>query len=80
MLEGTASKRYLHKVLNAAVNADGSGNASIDIWPGLREAHPNNEAIISTNPKGTFRLEGPFEHPVDHRRLYQISFSAVEAL
>ncbi len=38
------------------VDADGSGNATADIWPSLQLIPANDEAIVVTNPKGVFRL------------------------
>lgn len=38
------------------VNSDGSGNATLDILPRLRQAHTNDTTIVTENPKGLFRL------------------------
>ncbi len=45
----------LHRVLDAVIS-DSSGKAPISIWPSLREAPLNGEAIVTTNPVGLFRL------------------------
>jgi hypothetical protein len=45
----------LHKVLDI-VNSDSSGNASITIWPSLREVPAASAPIILNNPMGLFRL------------------------
>ena len=44
-----------HRVVNR-VNSDGAGKASIAIWPSLREAPADGQAIILNSPKGLFRL------------------------
>jgi len=38
------------------VSADGGGNATIQIWPSLREATTDGEVIVLNNPQGLFRL------------------------
>lgn len=71
----------LHKVLNTA-NSDGSGNATFDIFPSLRDALSNNASIITTNTKGIFRLTSstlPLFDLAD-AKIYGIAFSAIEAI
>lgn len=38
------------------VNADAGGNATITVWPSLREAPPDATALVLANPSGLFRL------------------------
>ena len=45
----------LYKVLNAA-NSDGSGNATLSIWPNLRDQPADGTTIITRGCKGLFRL------------------------
>lgn len=62
------------------VNSDGGGNATLDIFPRLRESPGNNDVITTSNCKGTFRLGGnvsPID--VDLGDIYSIAFSAIEA-
>jgi hypothetical protein len=63
------------------VSADGSGNATLDIWPALR-GHADNATITVTNPVGTFRLAENSNVIQDESRdaLYNVSFSAIEAI
>lgn len=71
----------LFKVLGD-VTSDGSGNATFDIWPSLREAISDNETIITQACKGTFRLalnDMPLDD-IDVAKKYSVSFSAVEAV
>ncbi|WP_263378696.1 hypothetical protein [Granulicella paludicola] len=69
----------LHRVLDA-VNADANGDASISIWPSIREATTDGQAIILNNPQGLFRLaENRRSSLTTETRLSGISFKAVEA-
>jgi hypothetical protein len=45
----------LYRVL-ASVNSDGSGHASIPVWPNLRDQPADGTTIITRNCKGLFRL------------------------
>jgi hypothetical protein len=45
----------LHRVLDT-VDADENGNATITVWPSLREQPTNAETIITTGAQGLFRL------------------------
>ena len=62
------------------VNSDASGNATITVWPSLRETPPDGTSLVLTKPAGLFRLK-------DNRRsihwspsqLNTISIPAVEA-
>lgn len=70
----------LYMVL-ADVTSDGSGNASIDIFPRLR-AHLDNASIITSSPKGLFRLTNDQQVVVEagNNQFFNISFQAAEAL
>lgn len=52
---GTDSSRRLHIVTVDAVE-NGSGGAAVDIWPALREATTDGISIVTSSPKGVFRL------------------------
>jgi hypothetical protein len=45
----------LYRVLDA-VDADASGNATITVWPSLREQPTAGETVITTGAQGLFRL------------------------
>lgn len=71
---------YLYTVLKD-VSANGSGQATIDILPSLRTDLTDGTPIITTNPKGLFRLDdvragwsGTTE------RFYTIQFTGLEAI
>lgn len=78
---GTGATRRMHRILTDA-NSDGSGLATLDIWPALRrEGAPNATAIVVTNCKATFRLaSNDREWDVGEARFYGLGFSAVEAI
>lgn len=72
----------LHKIL-LDVNSDGSGNATLDIWPSLRESPADNSTIITSSAKGLFRLTSsrvPIASLGGHQDapIYAMSFNAVE--
>lgn len=78
---GSGTSTRLYEVLND-VDSDGvgTGEATIDIWPRLRESPSNNEAIVTSSPKGTFRLSSNDQGWEERNSgYYTISFSAVEA-
>lgn len=52
---GTGTTTRLYRNLQD-VNSDGSGNATFDIFPRLRESPADNAAITVASCKGTFRL------------------------
>ena len=71
----------LHMVLTQ-VNSDGLGNATLDIWPNLRES-PADDTVISTiNTRGIFRMSSSsgVVQNVDHQHVVTLSFSCVEAI
>jgi hypothetical protein len=67
-----------HRVLDD-VDADGSGKATIPIWPSIREVPTDGGAIVTTNPKGLFRLaNNQRTWSADVKRLTQLSFQIQE--
>lgn len=46
----------LYKVMDN-VNSDGSGNATIHLWPNLRDQPVDGLALVTSNCKGLFRLK-----------------------
>lgn len=77
---GTGSSSRLHKVVQDA-DSDGSGNATLEIWPRLRVSPADNAALTVSSPKGVFRLAGNMrEWSLEQAAIYGLSFSCVEAL
>lgn len=80
MQVGTGTSRQLFKVL-ADVNTNGSGQATVDIWPDVRTTIANNAAVTVENTKGIFRLSSNEQgFSINEASFYGISFGAVEAL
>jgi len=76
---GSAATTRLYKNLEDA-NSDGSGQAALSLWPALRSAPSDNQAITVSNCKGLFRLNGDVEVSLDINGHYTMQFSAYEAL
>ena len=72
---------FYHKVLTD-VDSDASGNATIDIFPKLRQVSEDDQPIITSTPKGLFTLNenSVIIHDSRADRNKTISFSAVEAI
>ncbi len=76
---GTGATSTLHRVVQDA-NSDGSGNATLEIWPGLRTSPADNAALTLSSPKGVFRLAGAVPESYDETKMCNgMSFVAVEA-
>jgi hypothetical protein len=71
-------KTVLHMVLKDA-NSDGSGNATLELFPRVRIAPADNAAIQTINTQGTFRLDDDsFAWTVEPGPIYTLRFRAVE--
>lgn len=77
---GSGATTTLHKVLDD-VNSDGSGNATIEIFPSLRSSPSDDAAITVSSPKGIWRLaSNTMEWSIDEASVYGVTFACVEAL
>lgn len=77
---GSGTSTRLYMVVSDA-NSNGSGQATLEIWPRLRESPADNAAITVSNAKGLFRLDtNERGWTVDRAKIFGISFSAVEAI
>lgn len=76
---GSGSTAELYKVLEDET-ADGSGEATLDIWPDLRSTPGDTDAIVVSNTVGVFRLDGNITQWTERTVLYNIAFGATEAL
>jgi len=77
---GSGATQTLHKVLNA-VNLDGSGVGSADIWPHIRGTISSGTSVTHQSPKGVFRLtSGLTSWSINNASMYGISFDAVEVI
>ena len=69
---------HMYMVLND-VTADGSGNATLDVWPRLRADVDNNDPITTSAAKGLWRLaSNDVTWSTDSNGIYTISFSCEE--
>ena len=77
---GSASTSTLHKVLDD-VTSDGSGNATLNIFPNLRSSPGDNAAITISSPKGRWRLaSNETDYAIDNASIYGMTFACIEAL
>jgi hypothetical protein len=77
---GSGSTASLKMVLQDA-DSDGSGNVTLDLWPDVRTAPADNDAITTTSPIGLWRLlSNDFSYDVNSASHYGIKFSAVEVI
>jgi len=77
---GTGTSRQLFKVLTD-VDTNGSGQATVDVWPNVRTTIANNSAVTVQSAKGIFRLitnEQAFS--INEASIYGITFGAIEAV
>lgn len=77
---GAAGTATLHKVLED-VNTNGSGEATLSLWPHIRTAPADNATVTVTNAVGRFRLaSNETAWSINEASIYGISFSAMEAI
>lgn len=58
-----------------------NSGTSVDLFPRLRSAYAGGTAIVTSSPKGVFRLaSGATKWDINEIKVYGIAFSAVEAL
>lgn len=76
---GTGSTARLYKNLTD-VNSNGSGEATLDLWPNLRSSPGDNAALTISSPMGRFMLAEDIEWSIDEMKIYGLSFQAVEDL
>ena len=70
---------HLYRVTDT-VSSDGSGNATIPVWPCLREAPSLAQQVIFSAPVGLWRLaENKRQAQFSKQRLTAVSFKIVEA-
>ena len=75
----TTSGRRLYKNL-FDVNSDGSGKASLTVWPRLRDASPDGAALVTSGPTGVFRLAANVPWKIDVAKKYAVVLHAVESI
>lgn len=71
---------YAYMIL-ADVNSNGSGQATVDIFPNLRANVSDNASIITSSPKSLFRLDSNLQDwTVRKDKLFNLNFTAIEKL
>lgn len=77
---GSGAATQLYKVLTQ-VDTDGSGNATLDIWPSLRSIPGDGDPVVVANTKGRFRLKDNVQQwQINEISSYGITFDCVEAI
>lgn len=77
---GSGTSRQLFKVLTDT-DTDGTGSATVDVWPNVRTSIADNAAVTVESPQGVFRLASNEQSwSVNNAAIYGISFSAMEAV
>lgn len=76
---GSGVSARMYKNLTDA-NSDGSGDATLDIWPPLRSSPADGASITLANAMTQMRLAAAFSWDADEVSTYSVVFSAVEAL
>ena len=63
------------------LNTDGGGNATLDIFPAIREAPAAGTPLVLLNPQGTFRLaENRREMPTSKTKTFTFQMKSREAI
>jgi hypothetical protein len=75
--EGASARLY---TVTQDATADGSGDATLDIWPRLRTATTNGAAIVTSSPRGVFRLAAPSISLQFEPFRYGLSLQFIEAI
>lgn len=77
---GAGSTARLHEI-SETVNTDGSGQASLTLWPALRYSPADNAAIVLTSPVGVFnRTSDVVEVPHARGGLFDLAFDCIDTL
>ena len=77
---GSAASARLYKVLED-VDTNGSGEATLNLWPDLRSSPADGATVVVSGAKGVFRLaSNDATWTINNAGFYSISFAAVEAL
>ena len=76
---GADDTSRLHMVTADTVS-DGSGNATLPIWPALRESPLDDDPIVTDEPGVVLRLEQIPPHRIDPNAAYTFSVEAFEAI
>jgi hypothetical protein len=77
---GSGSATRLYKVLDD-VDSDASGEATLTLFPDLRQIPNNEDALFLTAPKGQWRLSAnDIDYTIQTGQFYGITLACMEAL
>ena len=77
---GTGASARLHMV-TADVDTDGSGAATLTMWPDINTAPSDNDSVIVSSPVGAWRLASSnIGWDVNEASIYGLTFSAVSVV
>jgi hypothetical protein len=77
---GSGSATRLYKVLDD-VDSDASGEATLTLFPDLRQISNNEDALFLTAPKGQWRLSAnDIDYTIQTGQFYGITLACMEAL
>jgi hypothetical protein len=77
---GAGSAARLHKVLDN-VNTNVAGQATLTLFPDLRQSYSDNTPIVITNTKGLWRLSAnDVNYTIQTGQFYGITLACMEAL
>lgn len=77
---GSSGTSSLHKVLTQ-VDTNGSGQATLTLWPSITTAPADNAVVTVSNTKGLFRLSSNVASwEINNISSYGITFDCVEAI
>jgi hypothetical protein len=80
MQVGSGTSRQLFKVLQN-VSTDGTGSATVDVWPNVRTSIADNAPVAVQSAQGLFRLSSnETSWSVNEASVYGLTFGAMEAL
>jgi len=76
---GTAAATRLHMLVDDALAA-GDGTMPVKLWPALRSATVDGEAVVTSDCKGLFRLPKNYGWSIDTNKNYMLQFGAIEVV
>ena len=76
---GTDDTSRLHMVTEDATS-DGSGNATLTIWPAIRETPADNAVIVTDEPGVVLRLDGTPPHRIAPHADFSFTMTATEVI
>lgn len=76
---GSGSSAKLYKNI-VDVNSNGSGEATLTLWPRITSAPADNAALVISSPMGKFMLAQDVEWNIDPGKIYSTGFEIIQDL